>query len=263
MERVFLNVSGAGDAHANGVYIANGNTTEEKPIFQHKEQEAWTIQVMSGQWSFCENGAQKYFKPKSCHNMSATDALKLLNGRWNPGLARAPAPTVAVEANKKRGPDIVTAVQERVWKQRKFTDAEVVSDGVRIPVHRATLAAASPVFEAAFSSAMQEGHLAVYEIKESQPAAVEAMLRHVYTGKLEAASEALAPLLDLAVQYELEDLKISVVEEFLNGLTEENVRQRAQALKRHRQNELVDQALMKMLTAIERDPTRKLFLALI
>ena len=110
---------------------------------------------------------------------------------------------------------------------------------------------------------MQEGHLAVYEIKESQPASVEAMLRHVYTGKLEVAPEALAPLLDLAVQYELEDLKISVAEELLNGLTEENVRQRAKALKCHRQNKLINQALMKMLNAIESDPTRKLFLALI
>merc|ERR1711918_17155 len=52
----------------------------------------------------------------------------------------------------KRGRDAVCDVQERAWKQRKFSDAEIVCAGVRTAVHRSTLCAASPVFDAAFSS---------------------------------------------------------------------------------------------------------------
>ena len=55
---------------------------------------------------------------------------------------------------------------------------------------------------------MQEGQSAAYEIKESSPAAVEAMLRYIYTGDFECPSAELELLLDLAVQYEIADLQM-------------------------------------------------------
>ena len=57
----------------------------------------------------------------------------------------------------------------------------IVGDDRDHGVHRCTLAAASPIFEAAFASALQEGESTVYAIKESTPDADEAMLRFVYT----------------------------------------------------------------------------------
>ena len=68
---------------------------------------------------------------------------------------------------------------------------------MHIAVHRATLSAASPVFDAAFSSQMSEGNTATYEIKDT---AVEAMLRYIYIGDSDCLPDDLAFLLDLSSQ---------------------------------------------------------------
>merc|ERR1739848_837938 len=99
----------------------------------------------------------------------------------------------------------MSPAMENAWKKRKFTDAEVLCNGTRIPVHRMMLAAVSPVFEAAFTSEMQEGASATYEIKDSSPEAVEAMLQLVYTGELPAV-EQLPQVFELTVKYELDTL---------------------------------------------------------
>ena len=80
-------------------------------------------------------------------------------------------------ASKKQGVENVQAIQERVWKRLKYTDAAVVCEGVRFDVHRSTLSAASSVFEAAFDSHMKEGQDAVYEIQASTPVVVEGFLQ--------------------------------------------------------------------------------------
>ena len=67
-------------------------------------------------------------------------------------------------------------------------------------IDRATLSAASPVFDAAFSSQMSEGNTATYEIKDSTPTAVEAMLRYIYIGDSDCLPDDLAFLLDLSSQ---------------------------------------------------------------
>ena len=46
---------------------------------------------------------------------------------------------------------------QAMYQQRLFTDATIVVEGKTLHVHRAVLAAASPVFERMFSSHMQEG----------------------------------------------------------------------------------------------------------
>ena len=66
--------------------------------------------------------------------------------------------------------------EERPWKRRKFTDAELVCGNESFEVHRGLLAAKSAVFEAAFESAFQEGVKAKYEIKDASKAAVKGAL---------------------------------------------------------------------------------------
>merc|ERR1719506_824878 len=83
--------------------------------------------------------------------------------------------------------------QERLWTERKFTDAEVVAGDARFAVHRATLCAASPVFDAAFTSSMEEGASATYTVRDADPAAVEALLRFLYTGAACAPDAELEP----------------------------------------------------------------------
>lgn len=54
--------------------------------------------------------------------------------------------------NHQLGPSM-----QAMYRQRLFTDATIVVEGHTLHVHRAVLAAASPVFERMFSSDMQEG----------------------------------------------------------------------------------------------------------
>eukprot|EP00927_Polykrikos_kofoidii_P062335 TRINITY_DN57140_c0_g1_i1.p1 TRINITY_DN57140_c0_g1~~TRINITY_DN57140_c0_g1_i1.p1 ORF type:complete len:254 (-),score=46.97 TRINITY_DN57140_c0_g1_i1:86-847(-) len=145
-------------------------------------------------------------------------------------------------------------VQERAWKMRKFTDAEILVEGERFPVHRSTLCAASPVFDAGFSCDMEEGRTSVYEIKNASPAAVDAMLRFIYTGCLECSAQELPCLLELAVQYELSELRSILPGHFLNDVTQDNVRERGAVLKRLSDSNLhVRRAFGKLLEIIQSD----------
>lgn len=164
----------------------------------------------------------------------------------------------------KRGKDFVCGVQEQAWKKRKFSDAEVVCEGVRTPVHRSTLCAASPVFDAAFSSAMREGQTAAYEIKGSSPAAVEALLCYIYIGEFDCPSEELGLLLDLAVQYDIADLCKEVAGQLTADVTVQNVRSRFAVLKRHSQHdEGITAAFKAIVQLVKADASDHLISALV
>ena len=50
---------------------------------------------------------------------------------------KAPNPTCTeLSFTRKRRGESQSDMMTKMWKQRKFTDAEVVCDGTRIPVHR-------------------------------------------------------------------------------------------------------------------------------
>ncbi len=55
--------------------------------------------------------------------------------------------------------------------------------------HRGTLASRSDVFFTAFGSSFTEARTATYNIKNSSPEAVEAMLYYMYTGHLKVKQE--------------------------------------------------------------------------
>ena len=114
--------------------------------------------------------------------------------------------------NKKRKltdvePVSFCAQHKKLWTQRKFTDAEVVVGETRIPVHRATVSAGSPVFDAAFTHSMKEGETATYTVTNPNagPAEVEAMLKFFYTGVARDPDTNLncSSLLELAVEYQV------------------------------------------------------------
>ena len=66
------------------------------------------------------------------------------------------------------------------------------------------------VFEAAFTSAMEEAKSATYTISDADPAAVEALLRFLYTGLAVSGPDAEldpAALLELAVVYQASPTK--------------------------------------------------------
>eukprot|EP00928_Gymnodinium_smaydae_P004455 TRINITY_DN11513_c0_g2_i1.p1 TRINITY_DN11513_c0_g2~~TRINITY_DN11513_c0_g2_i1.p1 ORF type:complete len:352 (+),score=16.59 TRINITY_DN11513_c0_g2_i1:78-1133(+) len=148
-------------------------------------------------------------------------------------------------------------LNENLWNQRLFTDAVIKCGSVSHQVHRAVLCAASPVFQRAFAGEFRESQEACYEVKNVQPAAVEALLRYIYTGAIPA--EANEDVLELSIQYELLDLCREVACFFLFGLSLDNVRARVAALRRHAEHAAVKPAVEEMLTVLSKD--RALLLA--
>merc|ERR1711920_635675 len=158
--------------------------------------------------------------------------------RWVQQTSDSP-PLVTVKTTKcNRMPEHPKQVMEKVWKERKSTDAKVLCNGMQIQVHRCMLAAVSPVFEAALSSVMQEGASAMYEIKDSTPEAVEAMLCSVYTGELPPI-ELLPPVFELAMQYELAELAKATAARMVEDVSVSNVRETLAVLKLHRHTEAI------------------------
>jgi len=152
---------------------------------------------------------------------------------------------------------------ENLWKQRKFTDAEVLCNGTRMPVHRSTLSAASPVFEAAFSSVMQEGKSAVYEITDSAPDIVEAMLNSVYTGDLPLV-ELLPGFFDLAIRYELKGLAEAAAAKMAESVSVSNVKEILRVLHPHSTTfASAKEAFESVIRTVKTAPTNDLFIAVL
>lgn len=262
MESIVFEVSNAGDARLNGTYHflkdVNG-----KPCFHNPQADCYisfmALNEFAGGW-----GIRTEETNGTCY-LCREDDIQSESAVWKPfgfgQLTSSRVPTV--RCRNKRASDFVCDVQDQAWKKRKFSDAEVICEGVRTAVHRSTLCAASPVFDAAFSSAMQEGQNAAYEIKDSSPAAVEAMLRFIYTGVLDCPSAELGLLLDLAVQYNIAGLCSEVATKLTAGVTVQNVRSRFAALKRHsQQDERIMAALKDMVKLVRADASDDLILAL-
>jgi len=254
-------VSGAGTVASNGVYLPDGEA-EGKPKFvkgekgqpadQKQEKNLWTVEFKRGDWAICNPAGDRYY-------LTRESGTRPPGTGWssNHTGSQHPAPVVEYDGallvlRQKPGcPNNVLNVQERVWKQRKFTDALVICAGERFEAHRSTLSAASPVFEAAFASSMLEGLHAQYEIKDSTPQAVEGMLRFIYTGCTDVSDTELCPLLDLAVQYDLGELANATARRMLVSVAVENVCAYVQTLKRH--HEKMASLWDEMLTILQND----------
>lgn len=218
-----IEVFGAGNPDANGIFVQIG-VHNSRPVFaKSNEGVEWKVLHNGGtQWSMYDaDGRLMYYS-------SQGDALPPTTG-WCFATGCTPRPKIKYH----RPCSYSSEVQERVWKKRRFTDAVVVCEGQRFDVYRATLSAASSVFEAAFESPMKEGETSLYEIRDSTPAAVEALLFFLHTGKMVVPEADLVPLLHLAVQYEVDELPGRAAAALLDNLSASNVQDRASALKLH------------------------------
>ena len=102
---------------------------------------------------------------------------------------------------------------------------------------------------------MKEGETANYEIRDSTPEAVEALLCFVYTGE-QPAAELLLPVFELAMQYELEDLAKLVAKKMAEEVTVSNVKNFVNALKLHSTKAAyAERAFEEILRKIKEDPT--------
>lgn len=245
-------VHGAGSGLVNGKYSHVGINGI---AYQNCDKTIDIRQTASGRWGICGSTSGHVYYTHSSHSVNPPAI-----GWVCTSAGASPAPTVtysrdgtSLNTNRKRSAMSVCNVAEQAWKQRKFTDASIICEDERIPVHRAMLCAASSVFDAAFCSNLDEGKTATYEVKESSKGAVEAMLRFIYTGLHECPADDLPFLLELSVLYELESLCADVSSLLSGGVNATNVRARAAVLKRHGDRQHVAEALKSILGTIASD----------
>eukprot|EP00438_Fugacium_kawagutii_P022373 Skav205223 [mRNA] locus=scaffold400:289953:291471:- [translate_table: standard] len=119
-------------------------------------------------------------------------------------------PTVAGESSPQR--KLKTARNEHVkglvanlWRSREDGDFVFHVCGGTLRAHGCILSAASPVFKAMLGSGMSEG-LSNSMAVEADPAELQAMLRFIYLGELDATGQQLPGVLELAHKYEAGNL---------------------------------------------------------
>merc|ERR1711879_812290 len=117
----------------------------------------------------------------------------------------------------------VCTKMRNILSSRSFTDAIVRCGDQHFEVHRAILAASSPVFDAMFKTeGMKEGSERTVVIENSSPAAVGAMIEYMYVSEVPDDAD-VACLLQLADQYQLEGLLDLCGTLLINNVTEQNV----------------------------------------
>eukprot|EP00931_Biecheleriopsis_adriatica_P046501 TRINITY_DN26710_c0_g1_i1.p1 TRINITY_DN26710_c0_g1~~TRINITY_DN26710_c0_g1_i1.p1 ORF type:complete len:329 (+),score=64.02 TRINITY_DN26710_c0_g1_i1:48-989(+) len=138
--------------------------------------------------------------------------------------------SVAIE--HKEGKRSGLQISNKLFSERKFTDARILCEGVEINVHRAVLAAASPVFERMLESEMCEGTSATIEIQDASREAVEIMVQYMYTEEL-LESDKLPELFMLGNKYMIPGLETKIGDLMVHKIDETNGRDILQAVRHH------------------------------
>ena len=103
------------------------------------------------------------------------------------------------------------------------SDFSLICDDREFPCHRAILRARSEVFAKTFSHKMQENEESRFVIHDSSPVAVEALLKHLYTGAIPADLDNLTvEILQLAEFFQLGELREECRLSLLRNLGVEN-----------------------------------------
>lgn len=162
-----------------------------KELTKHRWGHRDIMMFRDGKWIdiFCNHEGEDglVYSGNKCRS-KFTGSLIMIRTRCTPSVEESP-PTL-----------------QPLWKKRRFTDFTISCAGEEVPCHRAVLAVASPVFEAAISHNMSEAASAKLEIQGASSASVSAMLEFVYTGKLPTKFQDHLELLVLADRYCLDSL---------------------------------------------------------
>jgi speckle-type POZ protein len=125
---------------------------------------------------------------------------------------------------------------------KKYADFVFKVENVKIPAHKAILAARSPVFDAMFQHNMKEKKMNETVITDVTPAAFKALLRFIYTGHCQVGLLA-EQLFMAADKYDIEDLKQMCAKELRKKLTVDNAVRLLVLSDLHRANDLKDGAI--------------------
>ncbi|XP_035210580.1 speckle-type POZ protein B-like isoform X2 [Stegodyphus dumicola] len=108
-------------------------------------------------------------------------------------------------------------------ESKRFTDLIIRVSGREFHVHKAVLAARSPVFAAMLEHDMEEKKQNKVDIIDMDPDVMEEMLRFIYTGKCIKLKSMPNDLLAVAEKYSLERLKAMCEEELYKNITVDSV----------------------------------------
>jgi speckle-type POZ protein len=118
----------------------------------------------------------------------------------------------------------------RLLDQGDGTDVSFIIDGEIFRVHRAVLAARSPVFRAELFGSMAEATMPSITLHDITPAIFKVMLRFIYTDKLpgedelvDSSAEMFQDLLAAADRYALEGMKLMCAQKLRDNVTVETV----------------------------------------
>jgi hypothetical protein len=138
----------------------------------------------------------------------------------------------------------------QLWERRPFPDARVVaSDGTAFAVHRAELASASQVLEAAWRQPLREHDERELRI-DSSSQNVEGLLCYMYTG-CEIASTEPHEMLRLSHLYGLPTLVTISAERLARNITPANAVVSVRALRPYREDAAVTPAWQTLLANIQ------------
>merc|ERR1719469_1120371 len=104
-----------------------------------------------------------------------------------------------------------------------FSDFKIVCGGESFACHKNILGARSTYMEAMLNSGMKEGDDGVLEIKDLDVEEFKAMLRFIYTGRVDKIKEKSSILLRAADRYELAGLKKLCEKELISSMKTVNV----------------------------------------
>ncbi|XP_065209125.1 speckle-type POZ protein-like B [Planococcus citri] len=116
----------------------------------------------------------------------------------------------------------LTSDLERILKDELFTDVTISLRGKNYPLHRAFLAARSPVFKSMFSTSSNENNVVKIDNNMYRDT-FDKMLLYIYTGKAEELEKWALHLLPAAEKYKLEELKQMCEETMIKDLSVTNV----------------------------------------
>merc|ERR1712216_762624 len=168
------------------------------------------------------DGGEKFLLPLS-EAIPQNDYRPCLN--LHSDAVRVCVSTTASHCKKRKQPlesSQPCKISRSLWTSRAFADAAVVCGTASFKVHRCVLSAASPFFDRAFSSSMQEGVEARVTIDDADPASVELLLAYLYTGFADLADHAWA-LLPLAHRLQVNELVVECAAAISEKLDERNV----------------------------------------
>lgn len=112
----------------------------------------------------------------------------------------------------------------KMFLKDELKDCELhTSDGKVLKCHKSYLAALSKVFEAMFTTGMEEARTGIVDIQDCDSKTINQLLRFAYCLEIENIEDIAYDLIYAADKYQITELKEICIESLIASLSQENV----------------------------------------